>query len=104
VERLPYDQVLRRYDRPETLFFIDPPYLGTEHYYGEGLFSSDDHQRLADQLGQLKGQFILTINDCPQARAIFRPFRVSSKGLHYGVGGGAKTKRVRELIVQGGGC
>lgn len=98
IEALPYDQVLRRYDRPETLFFIDPPYMGTEHYYGEGLFSPDLHQALADQLGALKGRFILTINDCPKARDIYRPFRLSSKGLHYGVGAGAK--KVRELIVQ----
>jgi len=101
VERLPFDQVIARYDRPATLFFLDPPYLGTEHYYGEGMFCRADFQRLADQLAGIKGRFILTINDCPEARAIFKPFRVATKGLHYHVSGGAV--KARELIVQGGG-
>lgn len=99
IERLPFDQVIRRYDRPGTLFFLDPPYMGTEHYYEGGLFAGADFQRLADQLAGLKGRFILTINDCPQARQVFGRFRVASKGLHYHVSGGAK--KVRELIVQG---
>ncbi len=100
VERLPYDQVLKRYDRPTTLFFIDPPYLGTEHYYEGGLFAGADFDRLADQLAGIKGRFILTINDCPEARRVFGRFKVESRGLHYHVGGGARAKRVRELIVQ----
>lgn len=100
IERLPFDQVIVRYDRPGTLFFLDPPYMGTEGYYGEGLFSPADHARLAAQLGGIKGRFILTINDCPEARRVFAGFRIASQALHYGVGGGAKTRKVRELIVQ----
>jgi DNA adenine methylase len=102
IERLPFDQVIGRYDKPGTLFFLDPPYMGTEHYYGAGLFAGADFTRLADQLAGIQGRFILTINDCPQARRVFGRFRLASKGLHYGVGGGAKIKGVRELIVQGG--
>src|ERR1035438_4098482 len=27
IESLPYEQILERYDRPTTLFYLDPPYL-----------------------------------------------------------------------------
>jgi DNA adenine methylase len=102
IERLPFDQVIRRYDKPGTLFFLDPPYMGTEHYYEGGLFAGADFARLADQLAGIQGRFILTINDCPEARRVFGRFRLASHGLHYGVGGGARVKKVRELIVRGG--
>jgi DNA adenine methylase len=102
IERQSYDRLIPAYDRPGTLFFIDPPYLGTEHYYGKGMFARADFERLADILAKLSGRFILTINDCPEARAIFGRFRLSSRGLHYGVGTGAK--KVRELIVRSRPC
>lgn len=100
VERLSFDQVIAKYDRAGTLFFLDPPYMGSEHYYGRALFCRADFQRLADQLAGIQGRFILTINDCPEARRVFGRFRISGRALHYGVGGGAKTKKVRELVVQ----
>lgn len=102
IERLPYDQVLARYDRAGTLFMLDPPYMGSEHYYGEGLFTPDQHQQLADKLAGIQGRFILTINDCPKARAIYKPFRITSKGLNYGLSGGAT--KARELVVQDRGA
>ena len=101
IECLPYAEVFARYDREDTLFFVDPPYIGSEHYYGREMFGRADFTHLADLLAGLKGRFILTINDCPEARRLYGRFRVLSRGLHYGIGGGAKTKKVRELIVQG---
>lgn len=65
------------------------------------MFAADDHQALADQLAGLKGRFLLTINDCPEARRVYGRFKTRSQRLHYGVGKGAKP--VKELIVQGGG-
>lgn len=32
IECLPWDECIRRYDRPHTLFYCDPPYWGTEGY------------------------------------------------------------------------
>jgi DNA adenine methylase len=32
VERLPWAECVERYDRPHTLFYMDPPYWGTEGY------------------------------------------------------------------------
>ncbi len=97
IERLPYLDFIERYDRPGVLFFLDPPYMGTEHYYGEGLFGPDEFQRLADRLAMIKGRFILTINDRPETRAIFAPFQVRSVSLFYTAGTGASA--AKELII-----
>ncbi len=103
IERLPYAEVLAKYDREGTLFFLDPPYIGSEHYYGREMFGAQDHATLAELLAGLKGRFILTINDCRRARQLYGRFRVRSKSLRYGLSRdiAAKQRRVRELIVQG---
>ncbi|MEI9885899.1 MAG: DNA adenine methylase [Rhizomicrobium sp.] len=100
VERLPFDQLVPRYDRPGTFFFFDPPYMGSEHYYGKGMFGPEDFERLAGLLSALKGRFIMTLNDCPEARRVFGQFKLAKRGLTYGVSGG-QTKAT-ELIITGG--
>ncbi|PNG25637.1 DNA adenine methylase [Methylocella silvestris] len=68
IENLPYGDFITRYDRPETLFYLDPPYFGTEDFYGADAFTKADFRRLADQLAAIAGGFILSINDAPEAR------------------------------------
>ena len=48
LEQLPYADLIRRYDGPDVLFYLDPPYWGCEGDYGADAFSRDDFQRLAD--------------------------------------------------------
>ena len=101
IECLDWRLFLERWDRPETLFFLDPPYYGTEHYYGSGLFSPDQHEAMAEALSRLKGQFILTLNDLPETRAIYRDFDIEAVELTYSASQGAPTK-AREIIISGG--
>ena len=55
IERLPYAELIRRYDRPEALFYLDPPYWGCEDDYGAGVFSREDvSPRLTARLGGSK--------------------------------------------------
>ena len=101
IECLDWLAFLDRYDRPETLFYLDPPYFGSEHYYGRELFGRDQFALLADRLGRLKGRFILSINDVPEIRAAFAAFAIEPVELLYAVQGG-KGKQARELIISGG--
>jgi DNA adenine methylase len=103
VEHLPYAECVARYDRPGTLFFLDPPYLGSEHYYGRGLFGRADFEVLKDLLRGLKGRFLMTVNDCPETRRIFAQFPLRSRSLSYSVHGQGRPKRVRELIISSKG-
>jgi DNA adenine methylase len=101
IECLDWRIFLERWDRPETLFYLDPPYFGTENYYGKGLFEPDQHEAMADALSRLKGRFILTLNDCPETRAIYRAFDIEAVNLTYSAGSGNATP-AREIIVSGG--
>jgi len=99
IESLGYADFIERYDRRGTLFYLDPPYYGSERYYGAGMFGRADFTALADQLGQIKGRFILTLNDRPEVREIFKRFPMQSADLTYTVGKDA-AKAVSELIIR----
>jgi DNA adenine methylase len=71
IERLPYAQLVARYDRPETLFYLDPPYWGCEKDHGPGVFDHSDFDRRAEQLAGIKGRFLLSLNDTPGVREVF---------------------------------
>jgi DNA adenine methylase len=56
IECLGYGEFIARYDRPETLFYLDPPYWGSERDYGDGIFGRDDYTRLEAALRGLQGR------------------------------------------------
>ncbi len=101
IERLSYGDFIERYDRPGTLFYLDPPYYGGENDYGKGLFERADFQRLAEQLAGIKGRFVLSINDVPEIRETFAAFRMDAVELKYGIAKSISTD-AKELIIQGG--
>jgi len=98
IECLPYHEFIERYDRPSTLFYLDPPYYGCEKDYGKNIFSREDFQKIADQMASIKGRFILSINDTPVIREVFDGFDMEEVSLNYSV---ARTtsKQARELII-----
>jgi DNA adenine methylase len=55
VENLPYGDIITRYDRPGTFFYIDPPYYGYEDYYGKDVFGRADFALLAGILKKISG-------------------------------------------------
>lgn len=98
IERLPFDQFIARYDRPGVLFYCDPPYWGTEDYYGQELFSRADFQRLADSLKAISGSFILSLNDVAEIRELFAWAHIEAVDLNYGLSAKGSTS-AREVII-----
>jgi DNA adenine methylase len=78
--------VIACFDRLETFFYLDPPYYGCENYYGDGMFSREDFTKLNGILKTLKGKFILSINDHPQTREIFKGFKILKVKTKYAAG------------------
>jgi len=62
IEALDFEEVIKKYDTEDTLFFLDPPYFGTEFYYSTSdlFFEYEDHLRLLQLVKNIKGKFILT--------------------------------------------
>jgi DNA adenine methylase len=62
IEDLPWEEMLKRYDGPDTLFYLDPPYIPETRVRGsyEHEMSPADHENLVLQLQHLKGASILS--------------------------------------------
>lgn len=99
VENMPFEELIDRYDRAHTFFYIDPPYHGSEDDYGKGLFKRADFAVLAEQLGQVKGRFIMSINDTPEIRKLYGRFRVRTVPTRYSIGNVDRAGAQRELLV-----
>jgi DNA adenine methylase len=81
IECLPYEDIIERYDRPTTLFFLDPPYWGPKLYKFN--FAADDFKIMAERVSRLKGRFIISLNDRPEVRETFSAFHIESIDLAY---------------------
>ena len=71
VENKDFEKLIAQYDRPNTMFYLDPPYFETEDYYEDVGFTEQDHIRLRDALMQIDGRFLLSYNDCPYIRQLY---------------------------------
>lgn len=99
IENQDFETLIRHYDRPDAFFYADPPYFSTEDMYEVG-FGWDDHVRLRETLGRIKGKFLLSYNDCPEIRELYDGFslfdfsRTHSMAQRYEAG-----KEFKELLI-----
>lgn len=98
METKPYGGVIDRFDRKDTLFYLDPPYWGCETDYGEGIFNRADFTKLAEQLAGIKGRFILSLNDLPDVRSTFANFQIEPVQVRYSISATA-APMANELLI-----
>ena len=85
IERQDFETFIKRYDTKDTLFYLDPPYWGNETDYGKGVFTRADFERLRDCLTGIKGRFILSLNDTPQVKELFKNFTIEQTDVTYSI-------------------
>ena len=57
VENMDFAEVIKKYDSPNTYFYVDPPYWKTENYYSNHDFDRQDHERLSNSLISMEDQY-----------------------------------------------
>ena len=77
IEHKDFEELIKQYDRPNALFYCDPPYHTTEKHYSERLAEAD-HYRLNAVLKALKGRFILSYNDDDFVRELYKDFDIKA--------------------------
>ena len=99
IECKSYDEFITLYDRPDTLFYLDPPYWGCEKDYGKDCFNREDFTKLRELLRALKGKFILSLNDLPEVRDHFAEFQQKAVETTYSISKADNAQSVSELII-----
>lgn len=101
IENLDWQECVRLYDSKTALFFCDPPYTtGKAHY---GAWTIDDLARFREEgLDQMRGTWILTIDDTPANRGLFRDCILTPVSRKNGISRSADgvTSDYHELIVR----
>ena len=100
IENLSYEKLIGQYDGADTLFYVDPPYVGTENYYktADG-FTTSDHQNLAQILKSVKAKFMLSYNDCEIVRDLYAGLNIKELEVSYSLNNAVERKTSGELLI-----
>jgi DNA adenine methylase len=92
-----YKQVIKRYDSPNSLIYLDPPYEGSKGLYKNHVI---DYKEFAGILENIEGRFILSINDSPTIRTLFKNFKLTQLLVRANSNGGdIGVKDRHELVI-----
>lgn len=102
IENRDFQEIIKLHDKKDTLFYLDPPYFGTEKYYSEVDFLPEDHIRLRDSLREIKSKFILSYNDCSEIRELYKEYNIVEVKRNNNLNGRYKNKpqEYNELIIK----
>jgi len=81
VENLTWQDCMKRYDRPHTFFYCDPPYWETEGYGVD--FEYDNYVQMAEFMRTCKGKVMVSINDHPAIREAFNGLHMIGLDIKY---------------------
>lgn len=78
IENRDFEALIKTYDRPSAVFYVDPPYVASEGYYNKKYvsFNKEDHLRLNSVLKDIKGRFILSYNACDFVCKMYKDFNI----------------------------
>ena len=98
IEHLSWIKCIEKYDRPTTLFYLDPPYWETAGYGVE--FGLDEYTKMAQLAKSIKGRMIISVNDIPEMREAFQSLDMEELSISYTVGGNKNRKKAGELLIK----
>lgn len=83
------------------MFYLDPPYVGTENYYkNTNGFGIKEHKLLNELLKNIKGKFMLSYNDCELVRELYRGFNIKELKIRYSLNNNVlKRKESKEVLI-----
>ncbi len=99
IEHQDFEQILKTYDSPKTLFYLDPPYYSTEKYYPDR-FLAADHLRLKEALAKISGRFLLSYNDCKEIRDLYRGYEILKVDRANNLKNKEQGNRYQELLIK----
>ncbi|PAE90916.1 DNA adenine methylase [Shouchella clausii] len=93
-----YLEIIKKYDSEETLFYLDPPYVGKERYYAGG-FGQADHEVLAETLNGIKGKAIISYYADPLIDDLYKGWAKDTYTATRQIVGDKTSERTEELLL-----
>lgn len=99
IEHLDFRAIIEKYDSPDALFYVDPPYVGREKFYAGG-FTEKDHRELAKMLNTVRGKVIVSYYDDPLINELYRGWKIDRHAeFKQAVGGQNMGGQAEELLI-----
>lgn len=89
---LDYSKIFEKYNTEDSFFYLDPPYIGKEHYYENTFDSMEDHYLLSKKIKELKGKWMLSYLDHPILREYYKDYRFDTYA-------GDSIYRKKEIVI-----
>lgn len=99
IENLDYKKIFETYDYQDAFFYCDPPYSCGTGY--ETVSTKDfEHEKLRNNLKKLKGRFLLSYDDSPVIRKLYKGFNIVEVSRQKGINNkNTKDNVYRELLI-----
>jgi len=76
ITREDYAKVMRAHNNKDTFIFMDPPYEAS-HDFSYAEEEGFDYERFAAEVGKLRANWLITINDSPRIRKLFSKYHIT---------------------------
>lgn len=94
-----YKEVIKKYDSPNSFFYLDPPYSMSEDYkYYDNQYININE--LYDLLKNIKGKFLFSYDDNKDARQLFKDYKIINVSTTYSQTQNIENRKKREIIVK----
>lgn len=101
IENLDFEELIKYYDYEGAFFYCDPPYSKGYRYNIQT--QKFDNQRLFETLKNIKGRFLLSYNDSPEIRELYKDFEIIEvkrlNGINNKTVGGRINETYKELLI-----
>jgi len=89
-----YHKIISKYDSPTTFFYLDPPYENSSKLLSH--YKDINLEALRNQLKEIQGKFLLSLNDSENNRELFNQFTIIPLDTLYKL----RKRKVTELLIK----
>ena len=97
-----FEKLITQYDIEDAFFYCDPSYSKGCGYEVTST-ANFDHERLREILGNIKGRFLLSYDDSPKIRELYKGFEMVEverlNGINNHQGTNRENKMFKELLI-----
>jgi DNA adenine methylase len=91
-----FSSIIKKYDSPTTLFYLDPPYSKSTTDYDIG---GIDPIKVFNALQGIKGKFILSYDASPEIKKLFNKYKIKIVTTAYEISG-QRQENIKEFLIK----
>ena len=92
-----FRNVIKDYDSPTTLFYLDPPYSQLVDRWGYDYLIITPEE-VYNAVKNIKGKFLLSYNDSPDIKNLFKDYKIKTIKTTYELSG-TRNPNIKELLI-----